>query len=70
MSLSDVEDLRSGGRGDPRNHSGSGGGGGGRKPAEEEEPTFIVTMDGIDEKYFEAQAKKVGCVNINCLFTS
>ena len=69
MSLSDVEDLRSGGRGDPRNQSGSGGGDG-RKPAEEEEPTFIVTMDGIDEKYFEAQAKKVGCVNVNYLFTS
>ena len=51
MTLSDVEDLK-------RKASGAKSGRN-EEEGEEGEPTFIVTMDGIDEKYFKHQAKKV-----------
>ena len=49
--MSDVEDLK-------RKASGAKSGRN-EEEGEEGEPTFIVTMDGIDEKYFKHQAKKV-----------
>jgi len=50
VTLSDVEDLK-------RKASGAKSGRN-EEEGEEGEPTFIVTMDGIDEKYFKHQAKK------------
>ena len=35
---------------------------------EEGEPTFIVTMDGIDEQYFKYKQKKVSTIHVKCIY--
>ena len=35
---------------------------------EEGEPTFIVTMDGIDEQYFKYKQKKVYTMHVKCIY--